>query len=62
VKLDKLLARCGLAESVSDGLRKIKARAVHIDGAVKTEPVLHVNIPAEMTIRVGRMLRKVRIS
>ncbi|MGO9209163.1 MAG: tyrosine--tRNA ligase [Terriglobales bacterium] len=61
VKLDKLLARCGLAESVSDGLRKIKARAVQIDGAVKTEPILHVTIPAEMTIRVGRLLRKVTI-
>jgi tyrosyl-tRNA synthetase len=62
VRLDKLLARCGLAESVSDGLRKIKARAVHIDGEVKTEPVLHVTVPAEMTIRVGRLLRKVTIS
>ena len=62
VRLDKLLARCGLAESVSDGLRKIKARAVHIDGEVKTEPVLHVSVPAEVTIRVGRLLRKVTIS
>jgi len=62
VKLDKLLARCGLAESVSDGLRKIKAKAVQIDGTVKTEPILHVNVPAEMTIRVGRLLRRVTIS
>jgi tyrosyl-tRNA synthetase len=62
VKLDKLLARCGLAESVSDGLRKIKAKSVQIDGAVKTEPILHVKVPAEMTIRVGRLLRKVTIS
>jgi tyrosyl-tRNA synthetase len=61
VKLDKLLARCGLAESVSDGLRKIKAKSVQIDGAVKTEPILHVKVPAEMTIRVGRLLRKVTI-
>jgi len=62
VKLDKLLARCGLAESVTDGLRKIKAKAVQIDGAVKTEPILHIKVPAEMTIRVGRLLRKVTIS
>lgn len=62
VKLDKLLARCGLAESVSDGLRKIKAKAVQIDGAVKTEPILHIKVPAEITIRVGRLLRKVTIS
>ncbi|HYA94911.1 MAG TPA: tyrosine--tRNA ligase, partial [Terriglobales bacterium] len=62
VKLDKLLARCGLAESVSDGLRKIKAKAVQIDGAVKTEPVLHIKVPAELTIRVGRSLRRVTVS
>ncbi len=62
VKLDKLLARCGLAESVTDGLRKIKAKSVQIDGAVKTEPILHVKLPAEVTIRVGRLLRKVTIS
>ncbi|HYN14968.1 MAG TPA: tyrosine--tRNA ligase [Terriglobales bacterium] len=62
VKLDKLLARCGLADSVSDGLRKIKAKSVQIDGAVKTEPILHVKVPAELTIRVGRLLRKVTIS
>ena len=62
IKLDKLLARCGLADSVTDGLRKIKAKAVHIDGAVKTELILHVQLPAEMTIRVGRLLRKVTIS
>jgi len=62
VKLDKLLARCGLAESVSDGLRKIKAKAVQINGTVKTELILHVSVPAELTIRVGRLLRKVTIS
>jgi len=62
VKLDKLLARCGLAESVSDGLRKIKARAVQVDGVVRTEPILHVKVPAELTIRVGRLLRRVTIS
>jgi tyrosyl-tRNA synthetase len=61
VRLDKLLARCGLADSVSDGLRKMKAKSVHIDGAVKTEPVLHVKVPTEITIRVGRLLRKVSI-
>jgi tyrosyl-tRNA synthetase len=62
VKLDKLLARCGLAESVTDGLRKIKAKSVQIDGAVKTEPILHLKLPTEVTIRVGRLLRKVTIS
>ncbi len=62
VKLDKLLARAGLADSVSDGARKIKAKSVRVDGEVKTEPILHVKMPAELTIRVGRLLKKVAIS
>src|SRR6201999_2145854 len=48
VRLDKLLAKAGLAESVSDGARKIKAKSVRIDGEVKSEPVLAISIPAEL--------------
>jgi tyrosyl-tRNA synthetase len=62
VKLDKLLARCGLAESVSDGLRKIKQNAVRVDGAVKSEPILHLQLPANFTLRVGRLLKRVTIA
>jgi tyrosyl-tRNA synthetase len=62
VKLDKLLARCGLADSVTDGLRKIKQNAVRVDGEVKTEPILPLKVPAEFTLRVGRLLRKISIS
>jgi tyrosyl-tRNA synthetase len=61
VKLDKVLARCGMAESVSDGLRKIKQNSVRIDGNVKSEPILHLELPAEFTVRVGRMLKRVTI-
>jgi tyrosyl-tRNA synthetase len=61
VKLDKLLAKAGLAESVSDGARKIKAKSVRVDGEVKSEPVLEVKLPAELTVRVGRLLKKVAI-
>jgi tyrosyl-tRNA synthetase len=62
VRLDKLLAKAGLADSASDGARKIKAKAVRVDGELKTEPVLHVNVPAELTVRAGRMMKKVAIS
>lgn len=62
VKLDKLLARCGLAESVSDGSRKIKQKSVRIDGEVTTELVIAVHIPAELTLRVGRSMRRVSIA
>jgi tyrosyl-tRNA synthetase len=61
VRLDKLLARAGLASSVSDGLRKIKQNAVRIDNEVKSEPVFKVKLPAEFTVRVGRLLKKVTI-
>jgi len=61
IKLDKLLARIGLADSVSDGARKIKQKSVRVDGEVKTEPVLNIHPPAELTIRVGRAIKKVRI-
>jgi tyrosyl-tRNA synthetase len=62
VKLDKLLAKAGLAESVSDGLRKIKQKAVRVDGDVKLEPVLPLTPPAEITVRVGRNIKRVAIS
>jgi tyrosyl-tRNA synthetase len=61
VRLDKLLAKAGLADSASDGARKIKAKAVRVDGEVKTEPVLQVKVPIELTVRAGRLLKKVAI-
>ena len=55
VKLDKVLARAGLAESASDAQRKIKAHAVKIDGEAKAEPILSV----EAAGRVRRARRPV---
>jgi tyrosyl-tRNA synthetase len=62
VKLDKVLARAGLADSATDALRKIKNRAVRIDGEVKTEPILPVKLPAEFVARVGRLMKKIEIN
>ena len=62
IRLDKLLARSGLADSVSDGLRKIKQKAVRVNGEVKSEPILRVQVPTELTLRVGRNMRRVSIS
>jgi tyrosyl-tRNA synthetase len=62
IRLDKLLARSGLADSVSDGLRKIKQKAVRVNGEVKSEPILRVQVPTELTLRVGRTMRRVSIS
>jgi tyrosyl-tRNA synthetase len=61
VKLDKLLARAGLAESVSDAARKLRQRAVQLNGEVKTDPVVFVDPAKEIMLRVGKRMRRVRI-
>jgi len=62
VKLDKLLARTGLATSVTDGLRKVKQNAVKVDGELKTEIVATVKLGSEFTLRAGKKMVKVLIS
>jgi tyrosyl-tRNA synthetase len=58
IRVDKLLARVGLAESVSDAVRKIKAGAVQINGE-KVRELLLKNAPAELLIQVGKNWRRV---
>ena len=62
VKLDKLLARTGLATSVTDGLRKVKQNAVKVDGALKTEIVASVKAGTEFTLRAGKKMVKVSVT
>jgi tyrosyl-tRNA synthetase len=61
VKLDRVLARAGLAESATDALRKIKAHAVKIDGQLAADPILPLRLPAEFVVRVGRRMKKIVI-
>jgi len=61
VRVDKLLAMAGLADSASDGQRKIKQNAVKIDGETCSENLLIVTLPKEFVVRVGRQMKKVRI-
>jgi tyrosyl-tRNA synthetase len=58
IRVDKLLARAGLAESVSDAVRKIKAGAVQINGEKVKEVVLK-NPAAELLIQVGKNWKRV---
>jgi len=58
VRLDKLLARAGLAESVSEAVRKLKAGAVEIDGERVTEMV-QVRFPGQYVIRLGKKWKRV---
>lgn len=58
IRVDKMLARIGLAESVTDATRKIKAGAVEING----ERVQDLVLPAatgELIVQVGKNWRKV---
>jgi hypothetical protein len=60
IKLDKLLKAIGLAESVTDGARKIKQKAVRIDGEMKTEPAIFLSPrQRELIVKVGRKIRRV---
>jgi tyrosyl-tRNA synthetase len=58
VRVDKLLARIGLCESVSDAVRKIKAGAVEINGE-KVKELVFASPPAELVVQVGKGWRKV---
>jgi len=62
VRVDKLLARTGLATSITDGLRKLRQNAVKVDGELKTEIVIAVKPGAEFTLRAGKKMVKVAIS
>jgi tyrosyl-tRNA synthetase len=59
IRADRLLAKIGLAESNSDGLRKIKAGAVHIDGERVTE-MLYTGPTDDLLIQVGKNWRRVK--
>jgi tyrosyl-tRNA synthetase len=60
LRVDKLLAKIGLAESVSDAVRKIKAGAVEINGERVTELAL-ANPADELVIQAGKNWRRVTI-
>jgi tyrosyl-tRNA synthetase len=62
VRVDKLLAEAGLADSASDGSRKVKQRAVRIDGELVEKPKLAVPSPARpLLVRAGRSMKQVMI-
>ena len=58
LRVDKLLARVGLADSVSDAVRKIKAGAVEINGE-KVKDLVLPDPPAELLIQVGKNWKRV---
>jgi tyrosyl-tRNA synthetase len=60
LRLDKLLARIGLADSVSDAVRKIKAGAVEVNGRRAAELTL-ADPAGELLIQAGRRWKRVTL-
>ena len=62
VRIDKILAHAGLAESVADGSRKVKQGAVRIKSETVTGPNLLLLLPAEpFVVRVGRKIKRIQL-
>ena len=60
IRLDKLLAKVGLADSVTDAVRKIKQKAVKVYGELQTDNLITVdNQP--LILQVGKRIKKVRL-
>lgn len=59
IRVDKLIAFVGLADSVTDAARKMKAGAVEVNGSIQTELFLR-RAPGVLVIRVGRKWKRVK--
>ena len=62
IRTDKLLAESGLAESATDGSRKIKQKAVRINGnLIENTKLALPRIPCQLTIKAGRLMKRVDV-
>jgi tyrosyl-tRNA synthetase len=61
IRLDKLLAAVGLAESVTDASRKIKANAVEVNGQIAKD-ILFNGAAGTLVLRLGKKWKRVRVT
>jgi len=61
IRLDKLLAKAGFVASNSEGQRKIRERAVKVNGTIALEPTIKIKIDEDITLRVGRNMKSVHV-
>ena len=62
IRLDKLLVLAGMADSVSDAQRKLKAGSVRINSEVQASfLVFVVDLPYQFIVRIGRRVKRVVI-
>jgi tyrosyl-tRNA synthetase len=59
IRIDKLLAATGLADSVTDAARKLKAGAVEINGEIHKELLLTA-AGGTLVVRVGKKWKRIR--
>jgi len=58
IRLDRLLVKCGLADSATDATRKLKEGAVRVRDSVEHSPRIYVTeLPATLALRVGKRLK-----
>ncbi|HEX8817603.1 MAG TPA: tyrosine--tRNA ligase [Terriglobales bacterium] len=58
IRLDRLLVRCGLADSVSDAARKLKQGSVRVEDVVRNHHTYRIDkLPARLPIRVGKRVK-----
>jgi tyrosyl-tRNA synthetase len=60
IRVDKLLAMIGLADSVTDAARKLKAGAVEINGFIHKDLLL-VGASGTVSLRLGKKWKRVRV-
>jgi tyrosyl-tRNA synthetase len=61
IRLDKLLAAVGLADSVTDAARKIKANAVEVNGRTAQDLLLTATT-GTLVLRLGKKWKRVRVT
>lgn len=59
MRIDKLLARIGLADSGTDAVRKVKQGAVKVNGTTMMDPTTKIDLSGEVVVQVGRKIKKV---
>src|SRR3989475_4485210 len=58
IKLDRLLVKCGLADSATDATRKLKEGAVKVRDSVEHSPRIYVaELPVTIALRVGKRVK-----
>ncbi len=61
IRVDKLIALIGLADSVTDATRKLKAGAIEINGRIQNDLLL-ANAIGVLILRVGKKWKRVKIA